>query len=218
MNGSPATQAPAEHLPSDDSYERIIEAALQEMAAHGPTRARMAAIAQRAGVSSATLYRRFAAKRDLMQAVALRETERFVDALREVAARQETAEQTVVETFVTALEYVRENTIVQQLIEAEPNLLLPLFTTDAGPWLEATSALMLQLNEENLFVAENDWQRDLATVRIEMVVRLFLSLLLTPGGTIDVSTPEASREFARRHIVPLVVQADSPQVRRPNRE
>ncbi len=206
-------EAPA----ADAAVERIIDAALEEMAEKGPTRARMGDIARRAGVSSATLYRRFAAKQELLQSVMVRETVRFIDAIRKVAAAQETAEQTVAECFVFAVEYMRERTIMHQLIEAEPELVLPQLTTQAGPMIEAATGFMLEVNAENLFVEEEDWRRDIAEVRLELVTRIFISLLLTPGYAIDVSTPEASREFARRHLVPLVVQASSPQATRPSR-
>lgn len=217
MAGESTPLAPSDAPQLDASTERIIDAALEEMAVHGPSRARMAAIAQRAGVSSATLYRRFAAKQDLMQAVTLREVERYINAMSEVAIKHDTAEELVVECFAFGLEYLQENTIIHQLIDAEPELVLPMLTTGAGPLIATTTDFMLKLNEQNIFVEEALWQRDLAKVRLEMVVRLFISLLMTPGYAIDIDTPEASREFARRHIVPLVVQAKSPQVRRPIR-
>lgn len=210
MAGDQGSNAQASAPQTDESTERIIDAALEELAVHGPTKARMADIAERAGVSSATLYRRFAAKQELMQAVSMREIERFVSAMREVAAEQQTAEATVTECFAFAIDYVRENTIVHQLIEAEPELYLPQLTTGAGPLLEAVTTYMLKLNEDNIFVERDDWDRELAKVRHEMMVRLFISLLLTQGTAIDVSTPEASREFARKHVVPLLVQAESP--------
>ncbi len=217
MAGESTPLAPSDAPQLDASTERIIDAALEEMAVHGPSRARMAAIAQRAGVSSATLYRRFAAKQDLMQAVTLREGERYINAMSEVAIKQDTAEELVVECFAFGLEYLQDNIIIHQLIDAEPELVLPMLTTGAGPLIATTTDFMLKLNEQNIFVEEALWQRDLAKVRLEMVVRLFISLLMTPGYAIDIDTPEASREFARRHIVPLVVQAKSPQVRRPIR-
>ncbi len=217
MAGESTPLAPSDAPQLDASTERIIDAALEEMAVHGPSRARMAAIAQRAGVSSATLYRRFAAKQDLMQAVTLREVERYINAMSEVAIKQDTAEELVVECFAFGLEYLQDNIIIHQLIDAEPELVLPMLTTGAGPLIATTTDFMLKLNEQNIFVEEALWQRDLAKVRLEMVVRLFISLLMTPGYAIDIDTPEASREFARRHIVPLVVQAKSPQVRRPIR-
>lgn len=198
-----------------NTVDRIIDAALDEIAAHGPTRARMSVIAGRAGVSSATLYRRFAAKQDLLQAAAIREVERFTGEMRQVAARQETAESAVVECFAFAADYLRQRTIFHDLIEAEPELILPQLTTAAGPLIDSTVRMILEVNEANLFVTRERWRREIAEVRIEMVVRIFVSLLLTPGGSIDITTPQATREFAQRHLVPLIVQADSPQATRP---
>jgi len=77
-----------------------------------------------------------------------------------------------------------------------------------------TSNFMLQVNAENLFVDAADWDARLARERIELVVRIFISLLLTPSGAIDLSNATACREFARRSIVPLVVQAAEPKTRR----
>jgi AcrR family transcriptional regulator len=201
--------------PTDEAVDRIIDATLEEVALHGPTRARMGEIAQRAGVSSATLYRRFAAKQDLLQAAMIRETSRFIDSMREVAAQQQTAGDTVVECFVFAMDYIHERTIILRLIESAPDLLLPQFTTRAGPLIQAVTGLMFEVNRENVFVDSDKWQRDLAEERIELVVRIFISLLLTPGVTVDVASPDASRDFARRHLVPLIVQAETPMATRP---
>lgn len=206
---------PAADSPTDEAVDRIIDAALEEVALHGPTRARMGEIAQRAGVSSATLYRRFAAKQDLLQAAMIRETSRFIDSMREVAARQQTAGETVVECFAFSMDYIHQQTIIHRLIESAPDLLLPQFTTNAGPLIKAVTGLMFEVNKENVFVEADRWQRDLAEERMELVVRIFISLLLTPGVTLDVSSPEASRDFARRHLVPLIVQAETPLATRP---
>ena len=198
----------------DESVDRIIDAALEEIGDRGPSRARMGNIATRAGVSSATLYRRFATKQDLVQAAALREMERFTGAMRAVATEQNTAEDTVAECFAFGVVYMRERTVIRQLIDTEPDLILPLLTTGAGPLIEGTMQLLLTVNAENLFVPRERWQRDVAAVRIEMVVRLFISLLITPGVAIDLKTRKDAREFALTHIAPLIVQADSPSARR----
>ncbi|MDO9018969.1 MAG: helix-turn-helix domain-containing protein [Myxococcales bacterium] len=53
----------------DEVRARILEAALEVMAAHGFARATMGAIAERAGVGTASLYRYYSGKEELLDAV-----------------------------------------------------------------------------------------------------------------------------------------------------
>ncbi|SLJ09121.1 TetR family transcriptional regulator [Mycobacteroides abscessus subsp. abscessus] len=89
----------------------------------------MVEVARRCGLSLATLYRRFASKNDLIEAVALRQTRDFITGVDEVLARQVDrdagAEDQIVELFVAFLKGLRENQLVHRLLATEPELVLP---------------------------------------------------------------------------------------------
>jgi AcrR family transcriptional regulator len=83
--------------------ERIVDAALDQLAAGGYASASMAAVARRAGVATGTVYRHFPSKGDLFAEVFRKASQREVDALRATTARGEPAAARLaawVETFV----------------------------------------------------------------------------------------------------------------------
>ena len=61
---------------NDPVAETIVDAALEEFLAYGLRRTNVDVVARRAGVSRATLYRRFDGKDALVQAVLVRECRR----------------------------------------------------------------------------------------------------------------------------------------------
>jgi len=83
--------------------ERIVDAALDQLAAGGYASASMAAVARRAGIATGTVYRHFPSKGDLFAEVFRKASQREVDALRATTARGEPAAARLaawVETFV----------------------------------------------------------------------------------------------------------------------
>jgi AcrR family transcriptional regulator len=71
--------------------ERIVDAALDQLAEGGYASASVAAVARRAGVATGTVYRHFPSKQDLFAEVFRRASQREVDALRSAATRGESA-------------------------------------------------------------------------------------------------------------------------------
>src|SRR5918992_5423158 len=83
--------------------ERIVDAALAQLAEGGYASASVAAIARRAGVATGTVYRHFPSKADLFAEVFRRASQREVDVLRDMADRAEPVPQRLaawVEAFV----------------------------------------------------------------------------------------------------------------------
>jgi AcrR family transcriptional regulator len=83
--------------------ERIVDAALDQLAEGGYASASMAAVARRAGVATGTVYRHFPSKGDLFAEVFRKASQREVDALKATTARGEPAATRLaawVETFV----------------------------------------------------------------------------------------------------------------------
>ncbi|PZV99054.1 DNA-binding transcriptional regulator, AcrR family [Micromonospora phaseoli] len=84
------------------SRERIVAAAIGILAEHGYAGCSVAAVAERAGLATGTVYRHFPAKADLFAEVFRAASQREVDAVARAAARESTAAErirAVVETF-----------------------------------------------------------------------------------------------------------------------
>ena len=77
---------------TDPVAEAILDAALEEFLAYGLRRTNVDVVAGRAGVSRATLYRRFDGKDALVQAVLVRECRRFFTGIVEATAHLSTVE------------------------------------------------------------------------------------------------------------------------------
>jgi AcrR family transcriptional regulator len=83
--------------------ERIVDAALDQLAEGGYASASVAAVARRAGVATGTVYRHFPSKGDLFAEVFRRASQREVDVLRAMTDRDEPVAQRLaawVEAFV----------------------------------------------------------------------------------------------------------------------
>ena len=83
--------------------ERIVDAALDQLAEGGYASASVVNVARRAGVATGTVYRHFPAKADLFAEVFRRASQREVDALRAMTDREEPVEHRLaawVEAFV----------------------------------------------------------------------------------------------------------------------
>src|SRR5262249_44055710 len=90
---------------SDPAGEAILDAALHESLACGLRRTNVDVVAKRAGVSRATLYRRFDGKDALVQAVLVRECRRFFTSVAAATDGLSTVEERLVEGFVVGVRY-----------------------------------------------------------------------------------------------------------------
>ena len=115
---------------TDEVVERILDAAEQLFAEQGPRGVGMAAIADAAGCSRATLYRYFDNRRELQTAFASREAGRIVD---DVLARSGD----VVETILGALAEVRSRPSLAAWISPDASAELLDVLRDS-PLIEAT--------------------------------------------------------------------------------
>ncbi|MFE0024364.1 TetR/AcrR family transcriptional regulator [Amycolatopsis sp. NPDC059021] len=85
----------------DAQHEKIVAAAVEQLAAHGYAGCSMAAVAERAGVATGTVYRHFPTKAELDLRVFRQVVTREVDAVREASADGDPVERVlaVFETF-----------------------------------------------------------------------------------------------------------------------
>ncbi|MET8650293.1 MULTISPECIES: TetR/AcrR family transcriptional regulator [Nocardia] len=180
--------------------EKLLESALSAFLDFGIKRTSMGEIARRAGISPATLYRRFESKNDLVEAVSVREAQRFVADIDKRVQTVEGTENQLVEIFVAFIGAIAGNELLRRLLRTEPDLILPRLTTEGGPIL-AVGRTYLAGKLGELRGADDDFDADLVA---EIMARLALSLALTPDGLIPLGDAEAGREFARRTLLPMV--------------
>ncbi|WP_019928430.1 TetR/AcrR family transcriptional regulator [Nocardia sp. BMG111209] len=184
--------------------EQLLESALSAFLDFGIKRTSMGEIARRAGISPATLYRRFESKNDLVEAVGVREAQRFVAAIEERAARITggSGVDELVEIFASFTTLLARNELLQRLLRTEPELILPRLTVDGGPVLEVGR---IYLAEKLRGLRQSDTTLDFDPDLVaEVLARLAQSLMLTPEGRIPLRDESAAREFARRTLLPMV--------------
>ncbi|WP_067902835.1 TetR/AcrR family transcriptional regulator [Nocardia vaccinii] len=182
--------------------EHLLESALSAFLDFGIKRTSMGEVARRAGISPATLYRRYESKNDLVQAVGVREAQRFVADIDSRVQAISDGEDQLAEIFVAFITSLARNELLQRLLRTEPDLILPRLTIQAGPILAVGRAYLAD-KLRALHKDENDRDFD-ADLVAEIMARLAQSLALTPDGLIPLADEAAAREFARRTLVPML--------------
>ncbi|MUM15516.1 TetR/AcrR family transcriptional regulator [Mycobacterium sp. CBMA271] len=182
----------------DPTGDRILEAALQTMISFGIRRATVEEIARRAGVSHMTVYRRWPNKNELLVAVWLREAQTVFAAVdREVAALT-SPEDKLVAGFTGIYWYVHTHPLMRQTVEMDPESVLPVLTSGAGPGLDmATTYLAGHVSRSAGDIVDDPYGV------AEIFVRLTHSLLLAPSARHALETKEDAEQYARRYILPI---------------
>jgi AcrR family transcriptional regulator len=196
---------PEEPEPSREGAtdERILEAALELVAAYGARRTAVDQIAVRAGVARATVFRRFGSKDAIVERLFTRELRRFLTLVAETTAAAPDPATSVVEAFVAAVQAASTHPLIQRLARVEPHVLIEaLRSGDPSP---------LELGRS--FVADRirSGQRRGVVVSAlnadevsDVLVRLALSYALMPGQVVDVKDERRLRAFARSAIAPIL--------------
>lgn len=189
--------------PEDRNQSRVLDAALLAFLDFGIKRTSMVEVARRCGLSLATLYRRFASKSDLIQAVGMRQARQFVEEVDAAQQRQvdrdASAEAQIVELFVAFLNGLRGNKLLERLLKTEPEIVLPYLTVKGAPILELgrdyLAEFIARLQDEGKLP---DYDPEPLA---EMIARTALSLALTPQTVLPLDDDAAIRKFARDHVV-----------------
>ncbi|MFX0575750.1 TetR/AcrR family transcriptional regulator [Nocardia nepalensis] len=188
--------------PEDRNQTRVLDAALLAFLDFGIKRTSMVEVARRCGLSLATLYRRFASKSDLIQAVGMRQARQFVEevdaALQRQVDRDASAEDQIVELFVAFLNGLRGNKLLDRLLKTEPEIVLPYLTVKGAPVIELGRDYLAE------FITRLQDERKLPEYDpepvAEMIARTALSLALTPQTVLPLDDDAAIRKFAREHV------------------
>jgi AcrR family transcriptional regulator len=186
---------------TDPTAERIVDAALRQFELVGVSRSTMDDVARRAGVSRVTLYRRFAGRDALVDAVMQRELRRFLVELDAAIGVCDDVEGRVIEGFVFVMEAISGHRLLQSTLEREPETVLPLLTVQGSAFVDVARAhLAGRLAAGPGGGRSADDLQEIADV----VVRLLLSYLLIPPTLVDFEDGESARAFARRFLLPLL--------------
>lgn len=189
---------------SDPINDRVLEAARQEFEMVGIRRASVIDIARRARVSRATLYRRFSDKDSLVAAVIARDVQVALGRIDTATAAVDDAAEALVTMGVAALREMRQHPILSRLLETEPEELYHWAVGNGEAILALGRTFVvprLQALQPGTLSAED------VEVAAEMLVRLWTSVTITPGGVIPVDDDEQVARFLRRFIVPLFTPA-----------
>ncbi|MBO0854137.1 MAG: TetR/AcrR family transcriptional regulator [Nocardia sp.] len=211
MTKAPSANISARLLPmvrgaggEDRNQSTVLEAALLAFLDFGIKRTSMVEVARRGRLSLATLYRRFAGKSDLIQAVGLWQARQFIDrvdaAVQQQIDRDASAEDQIVELFIAFLNGLRGNKLLDRLLDTEPETILPYLTVQGAPVVELGRDYVAEFITR--LQAEGKVSRYDPLPQAEMVARNALSLALTPQTLIPVDDEAAGRAFARDHVVP----------------
>lgn len=187
--------------------ERILDAALKQFELFGINRSTVEDITRRSSLARVTLYRHFSSKDDIIEAVLLRELERFLADLQAEAQRYAEREAKLAEGFVFTLTTLRNHALLQRLLATEPETVLPFFTVEGAGVVQTASAfLAYQLSVE--LPDDNRTQIELLEIA-EVTVRIILSFVLTPAQNIALGDDDAARAFAHRYLVPPLLGSES---------
>jgi AcrR family transcriptional regulator len=179
---------------------RLLDAALAEFSAYGLRRTSMENVAERARLARSTLYRRFGNKRELARAVALRQSRAHLTELVRAVEKLPTVEDRLVEAFVLGITRARTDGLLLRLLEAEPETVLPYFTTHSDIALGVGRGFLA----EQLRRSPGPPIKGDPDAAAELIFRLATSIMLAPRGHIPLDSEDDLRTFARAYLVPLL--------------
>ena len=186
----------------DDTEDRILDAAMHEVAAHGTKATTMDDVATAAGVARMTVFRRFGSKTSLLERLVLRELRTFLERVDTALDAVEDPADRVAEAFVQCVRAANEHPLVARLARHEPGATFTRLTHGEPSPLELGRLYVAaRIRADNPAGA----LREDPDVIADVLVRLATTYALVPSVAVDVSDEAAAREFARRVLAPLVV-------------
>lgn len=188
--------------PPDEVGTRILDAAFEQFCLIGIRRSSMEDVARRANVGRVTIYRRFESKDKLVSALLWRETRVAIAKVEAAVKDVAEVEARFIEGFVAGMDAIRRHPLIMAMLATEPETALPLLTVKASSGLELARSFMA--DEVRRARAELGMPDSDADQVAEIFARLTHSLVLTPETCLPLDDDGKTREFARRHIVPMV--------------
>jgi len=195
-----AASADRAHEADDRTSERILDAAVQEAAAVGLDRLTVEDVVRRAGIARMTVYRRFPRRDDLVQALILRESQRFLAAVAAALDGAADANDEVADAFVVAVRFARKHPMLRRVAENEPGAFTESVAADDAALLGMGTAFIARhIHGERPGTPSRraQWVAD-------SLARLFLTYVAIPPTSPAPESDEQLRRFAREVLTPLV--------------
>jgi AcrR family transcriptional regulator len=193
---------PAVATDADALTERILDAALELAAASGLRHLTMDDVAARARVGRMTVYRRFGARQQLVDALAARECRRCLETISAALDPRAAVEDRAAALFITTLRVIREHPLLARLARVEPESFLRELTRDGSAVLHLVREFLvaeIRRAQQAGELVPGD-PRPLA----ELVVRLGASFVLMPDSGLALDDERMMRETAHMLIAPVI--------------
>ena len=195
-------EAPGPAAPPDELAGPVLDAALAEFTEFGLRRVSADDVARRAGISRATLYRRFpGGKSQVIQQVMARDMRRFLGEVDAAVSGLQSLEEQLVEGILVALRTARADPLLARLTVTEPDTLLPYLTTEAGPLISAAAGYLAERYRR----AQHDGLAPPGDPPVapsavaEIMVRLAISFYLAPDSA-HFADEDSSRVLLKRLV------------------
>ncbi len=179
---------------SGQTDRRILDAAYQQVMLVGFRRTTLTDVAERAGLSRMTVYRRYPDVTSVLQALMIREFSWIVRQARPDADVALSERERIVAEAVRGLELISTNELFLRLLDVDPEMLLPYITVRPGRFQDAAAVVL----EEHLTAAMAD-----GSVRRDDPARVARSMLLAMRGFAFAARADWTREQWRLSLVDL---------------
>jgi AcrR family transcriptional regulator len=146
------------------------------------------------------VYRRFEGRDRLVHAVLAREARTFFAAIGSAVAHLPTLEDQVVEGMLVGIRTVRVS-VLMRLLERDPGAVLPLLTSGAAPLIAVARHALVELHRAAGRTDPPDGEAELVA---DALVRLGLSLVVSPSDLLDLDDNAQARAALARWVGPLL--------------
>jgi TetR/AcrR family transcriptional regulator, repressor for uid operon len=186
----------------DAMSQRILDAALELVAASGLRHLTMDDVAVRAGVGRMTVYRRFGSRQQLTDALAVRECRRCLGEIAGGLDPRKPIEDRAADLFVTTLRVIREHPLLERLARVEPEALLHELNRDGSAVFRLVrDFLVAQIRTAQAAGELIDVDPEPVA---EIAVRLGASFVLMPDSVIAAGDEARTRETITALIAPVL--------------
>jgi len=197
-----ALSAAGTEVPDDAMSERILDAAVELVAASGLRHLTMDGVAARAGVGRMTVYRRFGDRERLIDSLAIRESRRCLAEIDATVDPGAPVDEQIAQGFLTSLRLVRDHPVLDRFARHEPETALAAVNQDGGAIFAISRAFVAErIRDAKRRGTVGDVEPDHVA---EILVRIGFSFLLMPATALPVEDDRAIREFARSALAPML--------------
>lgn len=177
-----------------DRREDLLVAAARCFVAAGIRRTTMEDVAREARAGKATLYRHFANKDALLDALLDREADRLDRRLRTALAEHDDAPGRIEAAFVAGVTFFVTHPVMTKGRDEEPGILLPRITANGGPLVRRGLELFTDVLADG--VASGELRPVDPPAAAEVIMRLMLSYFSIPPIHVRVDDEDEARAFA----------------------